>query len=292
MAKELTHILIAREVLKQLKDAGQPLLARLIEKNASAYYLGSIIPDALFYDVPPFCLNTKRHIWISKAFHHEDKVQNDEKAMGLLSSISAASRMWPQKMALSAGIITHTVTDRVFHNLIEYYNNAWNEEGSEAMATHREMETFIDMALLKQRDMHPRQFCVDRYVALDRQTECALYDFYFAYLTGDRGPNHSLTNVLKRATDQQRFFLKLFTTRPLYHITRISNRVSSNRLRLWHSLFYPDTEVAQSFQFSSKMRANPPRDKNPFDPGGLIPYTDAALTEAIRFIKMAVRRLT
>ncbi|MBW2172041.1 MAG: hypothetical protein JRF69_08690 [Deltaproteobacteria bacterium] len=200
--------------------------------------------------------------------------------------------MWSQKMAFSAGIITHTVADRIFHNLIDYYNNAWKEEGADAMATHREMETLIDMALLKPRNIHPRQFRVDRYIALDRPTERVLFHFYLAHLIGNaRRPSHSLVNVLKRAIDQQRFFLKLFTARPLYHITKISNKAVSNRLRVWHGLFYPDTEEAQSFQFPNKIKANPPGDKDPFDPGGLTPYTDAALTEAIRCINIAVKSL-
>ncbi|MBW1742288.1 MAG: zinc dependent phospholipase C family protein [Deltaproteobacteria bacterium] len=292
MAKEITHILIAHDVLGKLKCAGQPMLAQVIQRNVSAYYLGSIIPDALFYDLPPFRLNPKKHLWISRALHHKDRELNDQKAVGLFSSISAAPHMWSQKMAFSAGIITHTVADRIFHNLIDYYNNAWREEGSDAMATHREIETLIDMALLKPRDMHPRQFCVDHYIALDGPTECALYHFYLAYLTENaRGPNHSLVNVLKKAINQQRFFLKLFASRHLYHITKISNNAVSNRLQAWHGLFYPDTDEAQGFQFPNRMRANPPGDKNPFDPGGLTPYTDAASSEAIRCINLAVRSL-
>jgi len=291
MAKELTHILIAQDVLGRLRNS-QPLLAQVLQSNASAYYLGSIVPDALFYDLPPFCLNPKKHLWISRTLHQKDKAQNDQKAMGLFSSISGAPHMWSQKMAFSAGITTHTVADRIFHNLIEHYNDAWNEEGAEVMGTHREMETFIDMGLLKAMNMHPRQFRVDQYIALDRPTEWALYHFYLAYLTGNAGSsNRTLVNVLKRAIDQQRLFLRLFAARPLYHITKVANRMVSNHLRVWHSLFYPDTEEAQSFQFLNKMRENPPSDKNPFDPGGLTPYMDAALTEAIRCINQGVMNL-
>ena len=291
MAKELTHILIAEDVLKRL-SGNQPLLAQVIQRNASAYYLGSIIPDALFYDLPPFCFNPKKHIWISRALHHRDSRLNDQKALSLFSSISAATNMWSQKMAFSAGVITHTVADRIFHNLIDYYNNAWREDGSDAMATHREIETLIDMALLKPKNVHPRQFCVDHYIALGRSTECALYRFYLAHLTGHAGRHdRSLINVLKRAIRQQRFFLRLFATRHLYHITKISNKAVSNRLQVWHALFYPDTDEAPSFQLPNKIRANPPDDKNPFDRGGLTPYADAAATDAIRCINLAVKSL-
>jgi hypothetical protein len=288
MAKELTHILIAGDILGRLTES-QPLLAEVLQSNASAYYLGSIVPDAFFYDLPPFRLNPKKYLWISRALHQKDKTQNDKTAMGFFASISGAPHMWRQKVAFSAGIITHTVTDRIFHDLIEYYNNAWNEEGAEAMGTHREMETLIDMALLKPRNINPRQFGFERHLALDRRTELALYDFYLAYLTGNRGS--SLARLLKRAIKQQGFFMKLFTTRTLYYITKVANSAASNQLRVWHALFYPNTEEPKGSQLISKMRKSPPAITNPLDPGGLTPYTDAASAEAIRCINIAVNSL-
>lgn len=288
MAKELTHILIAQDVLQRLRDR-QPLLAGVIQKNASAYYLGSIFPDALFYDLPPFCLHPGKHLWISKTLHHEDAARNDQTAMGLFSSISSAPHMWAQKIAFSAGIITHTVADRTFHHLIAHYNNAWNEAGAKAMGTHREMETFIDMALLKVRKIHPRKLRLAHYIAMDPRTERALCHFYLAYVTGNnRISNRSLIHVLKRAIDQQRFFSRLFAARPIYHITRIGDKVVSHHLRLWHALFYPDTEGAENFQFLSKLRGP---DRHPFDPDGLTFYADAASLEAARCINEGIINL-
>ncbi|MBW2172040.1 MAG: zinc dependent phospholipase C family protein [Deltaproteobacteria bacterium] len=100
MAKELTHILIAQDVLRQLKDGGQRLLAQVIQRNASAYYLGSIIPDALFYDLPPFCFNPKKHIWISRALHHKDRGINDQKAVSAFLALflpprTCGPKKWP-----------------------------------------------------------------------------------------------------------------------------------------------------------------------------------------------------
>jgi hypothetical protein len=187
------------------------------------------------------------------------------------------------------GIITHTVADRTFHDLIAHYNNAWNEAGAEAMGTHREMETFIDMALLKQRNIHPRDFRLGRYIAMDPRTERVLHHFYLAYVTrNNRISSHSLIHVLKRAAHQQCFFSRLFAARPMYHITRIANRVVSNHLRLWHALFYPDTEAAESFLFLNKLRA---ADSHPFDPNRLSLHTDAASVEAIRCINLSVLNL-
>jgi hypothetical protein len=289
MAKELTHILIAQNVLERLRDR-QPLLAGVLESHAPAYYLGAIFPDALFYDLPPFRLKPKKYIWVSKVLHDQDVAKNDQMAIGLFRSISDAPEMWPQKAAFSAGIITHTAADHIFHNLIGYYNKVWNEQGAEAMATHREMETFIDMVLLERRNMHPRKFPVAHYIALDGETTTPLYRFYLSYVTGnDRGANHTLVNVVKRAIGQQRFFMRLFAARPAYQITRIADRVVSNHLRLWHALFYPHTEGLQGFRFPARMPAG---HENPFDPDGLTRYTDAAVSRAVHCINLALKSLT
>jgi hypothetical protein len=288
MAKELTHILIARDVIKKLKEFGQPLLAQVIEKNLSAYYLGSIIPDTLFYDFPPFRLNPRKYLSISRALHQEEKTKNDRKAMGFFRSISANPHMWPLKMAFSAGIITHTVVDRIFHNLIEYYITTWGERGRNALATHREFETLIDIALLESRNIHPRQFRLGSFVRLDHSIKYYLFQFYLADLMGEgMAPSRSLLNVLKRASHQQCFFLQLFAARPIYRIMEISNRLASDRLRAWQSLFYPDGVGPQTFSVLAKLEANPPHNEILFN-GGLARHREAALNEAIRHINLAV----
>jgi hypothetical protein len=258
MAKELTHILIAQDVIKQIKESGQQLLAQLIEENLPAYYLGSIIPDALFYDVPPFRLNPHKHIWLSRAFHLKEKAKNDEKAVSLFRSIAANPRVWRLKMAFAAGIITHTVTDRIFHELIEYYTSTWGEKGTVAMTTHREIETLIDTILLRPLNMGPREI-------------------HLGHL-----------DALKRAHDQQRLFLKLFATLPLYHIMKLSNKFVAGHLGVWHSLFYPKDGEPQSFPVLDKIRLNSLGDESLFD-GVLQACRKAASSEAICHINIALK---
>jgi hypothetical protein len=289
MAKELTHILIAQDVIKQIKESGQQLLAQLIEENLPAYYLGSIIPDALFYDVPPFRLNPHKHIWLSRAFHLKEKAKNDEKAVSLFRSIAANPRVWRLKMAFAAGIITHTVTDRIFHELIEYYTSTWGEKGTVAMTTHREIETLIDTILLRPLNMGPRQIHLGHFVQLDERTKYTLLRFYVAHLIeDDKAPDPSLLNALKRAHDQQRLFLKLFATLPLYHIMKLSNKFVAGHLRAWHSLFYPKDGGPQSFPVLDKIRLNSLGDESLFD-GVLQACREAASNEAISHINMALK---
>ncbi|UCG80808.1 MAG: zinc dependent phospholipase C family protein [Desulfobacterales bacterium] len=289
MAKELTHILIAQDILKQMKGSGQQLLAEVIERNFSAYYLGSIIPDALFYDVPPFRLNTQKYIWLSRAFHTKRKAKNDQKAMSLFRSIAANPRVWQLKMAFAAGIITHTVIDRIFHQLIEYYTTSWGESGTAALATHREIETLIDMTLLGELDLCPRQVHLEHLIHLDERTQETLFRFYVAHLIEvDNAREAYFSNVLKKAYHQQRLFLRMFSTRLLYHITKFSNKIVAGRLWAWHILFYPEEVKPKNFPVLDKIRLNSLSDNSFFD-RRLMAYKETASNEAIQHINVALK---
>jgi hypothetical protein len=288
MAKELTHILIARDVVKRLGRNGQTLLAQLIERNIGAYYLGSIIPDALFYDVPPFRLNPKKHVWLSRSFHKEETAKNDQTAVNLFRSVEANPRVWRLKMAFAAGIITHTVIDRIFHELIEYYTSTWGEGGSVAMATHREIETLIDMILLRPLNVTPRQINLAHFIQLDERTKYSLFGFYLDHLIEDHKADPYLLNALKRAHNQQCLFIKLFATLPLYHIIKLTNKLVAGRLLAWHSLFYPEDVGPQTFPVLGKMEVSSLRDERLFD-GELEACREAASNEAISHINMALK---
>jgi hypothetical protein len=288
MAKELTHILIARDVVKRLGRNGQTLLAQLIERNIGAYYLGSTIPDALFYDVPPFRLNPKNYVWLSRAFHKKEKTKNDQEAVSLFRSIEANPRVWRLKMAFAAGIVTHTVIDRIFHELIEHYSSTWGERGSVATATHREIETLIDMILLQPLNMTPRQIHLGHFIQLDESTKYSLFRFYLDHLIEDHKADPSLLNALKRAHDQQCLFIKLFATLPLYHIIKLTNKLVAGRLLPWHSLFYPEEVGPKTFPVLGKMEVSSLRDERLFD-GELEACREAASNEAISHINMALK---
>lgn len=291
MAKELTHILIAQDVLTQLNVSRQQLLAKVIEKYLPSFCLGAIIPDALYYDVLPFRLNPQKYIWISRALHLKEKNKNDQKAANFFKSIAVKPRAWRLKIAFAAGIITHTVVDRIFHELIEYYTTIWGEKGTIAIATHREIETLIDIVLLRLSNTDPRQFHLGRFIRLDERTKHALFHFYLSHLIDlPQADQTSLLNALKRAHQQQCLFLALFATRPLYHIMKFSNRIVGERLRAWHSLFYPDRVDPQSFPVLGKLRLDALPDESPFIER-LKRLREAATNEAIQHINTALKRL-
>jgi len=290
MAKELAHILIAQDVLLQLKRCGQQHLAKVIEENLPSFYLGAIIPDAFYYDVLPFGLRPQKHAWISRALHLKKKIKNDQKAVGLFRAIAIKSGAWRLKAAFAAGIITHTVVDRIFHELIEYYTTTWGEKGTVATATHREIETLIDIILLRLSNTEPRRFHPGLIIRLDEPTKYTLFHFYLSNLLDLPEANQvvSLVNCLKRAYDQQCLFLTLFATRPLYHIMNMSNRIVKGRLRIWQSLFYPDRVNPESFPVLAKLKLRTMSDENIFF-RELKRLRKRAAIEAIQHINTALK---
>lgn len=291
MAKELTHILIATDVLKRLKGSGQQLLAQVIHENLPAFYLGAIIPDAFFYDVFPFRLNPKKYIRISRSLHLKETADNDQKAMSFFRSIAINPCAWSLKLAFSAGIITHTVADRIFHEDIEYYTTTWEETGAIATATHREIETLIDLIFLRAMNTSPRRFRLGSFIQLDERAKYCLFRFYLTHLINEahHAPDPGLLNALNRAHRQQRLCIDIFAIRPIYHTMKLLNKFTANRLRVWHSLFYPDKVKPQSFPVLGKFGLNSLSDEGAFIKG-LKDLREAVTTDAIQHINIALKR--
>ena len=107
MPKELSHILIAQDVLAELKGSGRRRLARILEKNLSAFYLGAIIPDAFFYDATPFLGLSKNNVQIARALHLKETAENDARAVGFFDAIAVDPHAWPSKVAFAAGILIY-----------------------------------------------------------------------------------------------------------------------------------------------------------------------------------------
>ncbi len=291
MPKELTHILIAQDVLKELKGSGQQLLAQVIKENLPAFYLGAIIPDAFFYYVIPFPRIPQDCVQIPRALHSKETLKNDQKAVSFFDAIAVDPHVWHLTLAFAAGIVTHTVSDRIIHGVIDHYTTTRGEKGSIAIASHRQLETLIDMVLLQQSRQHPRDFRLEHLINVDQPTQDCLFRFYLGHLIGNNSTlPHSLLRALKRAHAQQRLFLKLFTINALYHIMNLSNKLVASRLKAWSALFYPDTVGTQTFPILHKLDLNDLTDGRSFT-GTLASLMDEVITEAIQQINVGVRRL-
>ena len=291
MPKEISHILIAQEVFAELKRSGRKGLARIIEKHLPAFYLGAIIPDAFFYDATPFLGLATANIQITRALHQRETVQNDARALGFFDAIAMARRGWFMKVAFAAGILTHTVSDRVVHDVIDYCTETWDQKGSLALATHRQLETLMDMVLLQSCNLHPRQFPLQRFIDVPSRPRDILFQFYLSHLMEDpqRRATHLLRS-LKRAHAQQRLCLRLFAVKALYHIMNLSNKLAAGRLGILSSLFYPDRLGVEGFPIMDRIDPHALTDDRSFI-GPLPGLIDKITADAISHIDMGIDRL-
>jgi len=265
MAKEITHILIAQEVLECLKKDGQKRLARVLEEHRRVFLEGALIPDAAYYDLPPFCLNPNKHRWLARELHADALGSNDQKAMRFFSAIAARPADWKQKVAFASGIVTHTAVDRIFHKTINDYTAAWGETGTVALATHREIETLIDMVLLANLGMAPQEFLRQYLSEPPGNGAASLFQFYGSVLRKDKaGCDRTLRRVLTQACRQQRLFLRLFAARQIHVAVRLLNRLAKGRLQAWNALFYPDDKDARHVPVVRKLGFSHPAVDGPF----------------------------
>jgi hypothetical protein len=291
MPKELSHILIAQDVFAELKASGWKRSARIIEKNLPAFYLGAIIPDAFFYDATPFLGLSKNNVQIARTLHLKETVENDARAVSFFDAITVDPHQWQAKVAFAAGIVTHTVSDRIIHGVIDHYTRFWDQEGGLAMATHRQLETLMDMLLLQPLRLHPRHFQFERLVDIHHPTRNILFQFYLSHLIEvHQTVDPRLLRSLNMAYAQQRLCLKLFAVKTLYHIMNVSNKLAAGRLGVLSSLFYPDTVGIEGFPIMDRMDPNTLTDDRSFA-GPLHSVVKGITTDAISHIGTGLHRL-
>jgi hypothetical protein len=291
MPKELSHILIAQDVFAELKASGRKRLARIIEKNLPAFYLGAIIPDAFFYDATPFLGLSKNNVQLARALHLKETVENDVRAVSFFDAITVDPHQWHAKIAFATGIVTHTVSDRIIHGVIDHYTRSWDQKGGPAMATHRQLETLMDMVLLQPLRLHPRHFQFERLVDIHHPTRNILFRFYLSHLPEvHQTVDPRLLRSLNMAYAQQCLCLKLFAVKALYHIMNVSNKLAAGRLGVWSSLFYPDTVGIDGFPIMDRMDPNGLTDDRSFA-GRLRSVVKEITTDTISHIGMGLHRL-
>lgn len=291
MPKEITHILIAKEVLGKLKESGYTLFSQALENNLHALYLGAIVPDALFYDVLTVRRISRDYSRLLRILHSRKISGNDEKAMSLFSSIGAAPFRWPLKVAFCTGIVTHTVSDRVIHGVIDYYMNRWHQKGTVAMVTHRQFETLVDMVLLNNLDHPASAFDLEGITQAQSHHKDSMLTFYLSHLMGGDGyfPRR-LLHILKRANGQQLLFLRLFRINRLYHIVNRLNNLVAGRLEVWSSLFYPETVDTEAFPILKRLDLQTLTDGQTFL-GSIPDLVQEIATQAVSLICDGLERL-
>ncbi|MDY6988974.1 MAG: zinc dependent phospholipase C family protein [Thermodesulfobacteriota bacterium] len=291
MPKEISHILIAKEVLTDLKRSESLQMANLIEKNLPSFYLGAIIPDAFFYDMTPVVRMSANNLWVSRALHTKDGAENDKKAVGFFEGISATSPAWEAKVAFAAGIVTHTVSDRMVHGVIDYVTKSWGEKNGTALATHRQFETLMDMVLLQPTGVSPRRLQLDGLVHLHPSTRDILFCHYLFRVAGaSKAQAPALLRAFRRAHVQQFFFVRLFAVKGIYQIMALLNTLAAGRLEPWFRLCYPEEVAKRSFPIMDSLDLNALTDGHSFS-GSLAWVVNEIVADAIDQIGQGLQRL-
>jgi hypothetical protein len=291
MPKEITHVLIAQEVLERLKESGCPALAQALADNLHAFYLGATIPDALFYDVISIGRASADHSTLCRILHSADTTANDAKAVALFSAIRSRPFRWPLQVAFSAGVVTHTVADRLFHGLIDDYTSRWRLEGALATSTHRHVETLIDIVLAKNLGLSVKAFDLKGMTNPQGPYKNALLNFYLYHLWDTKRPVPAhFVYVLKRAHWQQMFFCRLFQNNFLYHIVTRLNNLTGARLDVWSSLFYAHDIGAASFSILNRLGIPVPSDLQPYS-GTAPAILHQTIAQAVSLIRIGSESL-
>jgi hypothetical protein len=291
MPKELTHIVIAEHVLATLKKSGEASLANILDAHRPAFYLGAIVPDAFFYRVIPLPSMSGGLPTVSSQLHTKDGAKNDERGEGLFQAIAASPAMQPLKTAFAAGIMTHTISDRMIHGVIDYYIRIWRHTGTVALATHRQFETLMDVAVLARSRVRPVDFPLQKILSLTAgQRECLFRFCALHFLKDSAAFHHAPARHLRWAHLQQLFFLKLFRTKGLYRCTGLINRLAGGRLAFLSYLFYPAMVRTGTFPIGNMLDLNALTDGADFQ-GDVASLVSHAATRSVRLIQACFRRL-
>jgi hypothetical protein len=144
MPKENTHLWFARSLLPEIRDPG---MHGAISAGMASYLLGSIIPDTFFYSPIPSLVR------ISEFIHGKDGQPTNI----LIRSVLDRAR-GPEDIVFILGYISHCALDITFHPMVDSLSGDYYDPDpglrEQAMATHRSLETCIDIRIGNDLRMH------------------------------------------------------------------------------------------------------------------------------------------
>ncbi len=143
MPKEITHWLIAQEVLLTLPQ--DSTLRSILSAHRNLYSTSAIL-----LDTPYYCLGRQCHK-VKKSADHLHNLQSNtfEPLTQLLEAKSYLS--FGAELSFISGIISHIIADSIFHPFVSALSGP--ESGLKSLnntALHRHIETEIDLIFLKE----------------------------------------------------------------------------------------------------------------------------------------------
>lgn len=135
MPKENTHLFFAHKLLNNIKE---PDIIKIISGHPEYYYLGSIIPDTLYYGT------TKEITSVSDHLHGKEGNPTNQTIIDMLEKSKN-----PKDIAFTMGYISHCALDILFHPVIYYLSGNYYDpvvhKRQQAVYMHRHLETCLDI---------------------------------------------------------------------------------------------------------------------------------------------------
>ncbi len=169
MPKEITHWIIAKEALLSLQNSTP--IKRAILNTENLYFCSATLPDTPYY----YRGKKGESLRISADRFHNHQQNSFSAFQQVLQSPTNLS--FEAELSAIAGIISHIVTDAVFHPMICFLSG--RESGpyrQKAIAKHRIFETSLDLFFLEQ-DESDAKLLLSQYVTdleVDQKDLCTI----------------------------------------------------------------------------------------------------------------------
>lgn len=234
MPRDLTHVIFADEIRKNLSAAAQ----KDTEKNAAAFHMGAIAHDAFLYGSQPK-LATKLHGGLG----------DDTRAVMIEMMDNVRAEKDPEKQAMKKsfvyGFMSHAAVDTTFHPFVYSVsgsqvpeNNPDQKHVDLAKTRHRYIETWLDVHFLREKGLSLDTFKPFKQVANDKRTNVVVPSFFCESYEKAYGIDQDLTPVFKNSMKMQLFIGRVTQNQPLGKALRALDNALDGRLGLAVSGFY------------------------------------------------------
>lgn len=238
MPRDITHVILADEAAGIIRDKD-------IFDNIEAFHMGCVADDTFLYSLSPQ-LSTRLHgglgddtrAVVVEMMNRQHEEKNPRKAA--------------EQKAFIYGYLCHMAADATFHPLIYSISGSQVKENNHCMAEvrlskacHRYAETWLDLHLMRKRNLSFKNFKPFRKIITNIAMRFRLDDFFTdcfqnalkakKYTWGD---NFDLQAQFHNGMTRQLFVDKITQNQTVGSILRKLDRVLKGRLKLYTSGFY------------------------------------------------------
>jgi hypothetical protein len=245
MPKEITHITLADETVKELGKNGETTFSRLLSEFSEFLHFGSIAVDTFYYSLKIPILERDYFPWGDMVHGAE----GNDTSLALIEMIDTLKEnqddpYFKQKLAFTCGYLTHMAMDINFHPYIYYFSgNYYHEIMSEqidAQMRHRLIESWIDLYILEQRSIRLKDYTAIENIRKNNEINLKLLELLAQSYSKIWQPKQDIFKFLKKG-----YFLQmllsgtLFKNKAFTDFVRWVNDIFDNKLRSVLALCYP-----------------------------------------------------